>query len=213
MNVRLYVTTLLGFAIATWAALLWIRGVPISWDLFWPFGLVVSLLVTIVGIFEKWAWSWRLFRGWFVRRPDLRGTWRVVLESEWGEPGVHGSSDPIVGFMAVRQTLLTLSMRLMTAESSSWLIAHKVVPSNDGVFQVAGVYTNKPQLHLRGNRSEMHYGAILLDVHGEPPTELEGHYWTDRNSRGSMRLTDRKPQVLETHASAKRAFGDEPPSK
>ena len=83
--------------------------------------------------------------------------------------------------MAVRQSLTTLSMRLMTAESSSRLIAYKMVEENDGVFLVTGVYTNTPKLELRGDRSEIHYGALLLQVLGDPPISLEGHYWTDRN--------------------------------
>ena len=94
-------------------------------------------------------------------------------------------------------------MRLMTAESSSWLIAHKIVEANDGVFLVVGVYTNTPKLELRGGRSEIHYGALLLQVLGEPPTSLEGHYWTDRNSRGAMRLSNKKAQIFLTYAEAR----------
>jgi hypothetical protein len=94
----------------------------------------------------------------------------------------------------------------MTPESDSWLVANKVVLSDDGVFQVAGVYINKPQLHLRGGRSEIHYGAILLDIHGEPPTELRGHYWTDRQTRGSLRLSERRTEALPTYETASRVF-------
>jgi len=208
MNTRLYVGTFLGLSVGAWAALLWMRGVPISWDHFWPFGLVSSFLGAVVALFERWLWALPPLQGWFVARPDFRGTWRVVLKSEWTDPKTGQSPAPITCFMAVRQTLTTLSMRLMTPESSSLLVAHKVMLSNDGLYQVAGVYTNKPQVHLRGDRSEIHFGAILLDVHGEPPTELEGHYWTDRHTRGGMRLTDRRRQVCPTFDAARTLFGE-----
>jgi hypothetical protein len=110
--------------------------------------------------------------------------------------------------MAVRQTFSSLSMRLMTPESASWLIAHNIVRSNDGMFQVAGVYMNRPNLPLRGERSEIHYGAILLDVQGRPPSALEGHYWTDRHTRGTMRLTRKEAKTFATFEEARRAFGE-----
>ena len=116
--------------------------------------------------------------------------------------------DPITCYMAVRQSLTRLSMRLMTPESSSWLIAHKIVEENDGVFRVAGVYTNMPGIELRGDRSEIHYGAFLLEVLGEPPTSLEGHYWTDRNSRGAMRLSNKRADTFSTYYEARDQYGD-----
>lgn len=142
-----------------------------------------------------------------MARPDLRGTWRVVLKSEWVDPKTGRSPEPITCYMAIRQTLTTLSMRLMTPESSSWLVAHRVMLSPDGLYQVAGVYTNKPQVHLRGDRSEIHFGAILLDVHGDPPAELDGHYWTDRDTRGAMQLTDRRRETCSTFEEAAAVFG------
>jgi hypothetical protein len=48
------------------------------------------------------------------------------------------------------------------------------------------VYRNEPKLSVR-DRSPIHYGAIVLDVQGDPVKELAGCYWTDRNSRGELR--------------------------
>ena len=96
----------------------------------------------------------------------------------------------------------------MTAESSSWLVAHKIVEENDGVFLVTGVYTNTPKLRHRGKRSEIHYGALLLKVLGDPPTSLEGEYWTDRNSRGSMRLSNKNAAIFSTYQEAHNRFGE-----
>ena len=132
----------------------------------------------------------------------------MELQSEWKDPDTGKRIDPITCYMAVQQSLTTLSMRLMTAESSSWLIAHKIVRANDGVFFVTGVYTNEPKLELRGDRSEIHYGALRLAVQGKPPASLEGNYWTDRNTRGTMRLSNRKTEILSTYHEALCQYGD-----
>ena len=132
----------------------------------------------------------------------------MELQSEWPDPNTGQAIGPITCYMAVRQSLTTLSMRLMTAESSSWLIAHKIVEENDGVFFVIGVYTNEPKLELRGDRSEIHYGALRLQVQGKPPASLEGNYWTDRKTRGMMRLSNRRTEIFSTYDEARCQYGD-----
>lgn len=203
---RLQITLFLALAVFAWFALLLIRDTPVTWEHAWPFGTVVALLTGAYAIFERWAWSWGLFQNWFVKRPDFRGTWKVSTETDWIDESTGKSPGKIICYMAVRQSLRTLSMRLMTPESTSWLIAHKIYLTSDGVYQVAGLYTNKPSIFLRGERSEIHYGALLLDIEGEPPSSLSGHYWTDRKTRGSMVLEDRKPQICESFESASKLF-------
>ena len=70
------------------------------------------------------------------------------------------------------------------------------------------MYTNKPQTYLRGARSEMHLGGVLLDTHGPTnrPDTLTGEYWTDRKTKGQMTLTTRLPNVFTRFVEADRAF-------
>ena len=76
-------------------------------------------------------------------------------------------------------------------------------------YQIAGVYTNRPHTHLRGDRSEMHFGGLLLETHGPPnrPEALTGEYWTDRKTKGQMTFGERTPKVFTRFADADRAFG------
>jgi hypothetical protein len=111
--------------------------------------------------------------------------------------------------MGVAQTLSNLQMHLMTKESESWFIANSVRPSDNGAgYQIAGVYTNKPQTQLRGQRSEMHFGGLVLDTHGLPhqPDTMTGEYWTDRKTKGSMTFTGRVPALCTRFEDAERAF-------
>lgn len=210
---RLHLTPIVLLVGAVWLVLLVIDGVAVELRWLRYVTTVVPILLVLLGAFDNWLWKARWLNGWFTKRPVLCGTWEVSLQTEWVDPKTGTTPGPITCYMSVRQTFSSLSMRLMTPESASWLIAHNIVRSNDGVFQVAGVYMNKPNLPLRGERSEIHYGAILLDVQGQPPTALEGHYWTDRRTRGTMRFTRRKAKSFATYEEARAAFGEASPPK
>ena len=206
---RLHISVFLGLSALVWWLVLVVQGTQVSSAYWGPFGTVVSFLVVLVAAFELRLWRWSGLHGWFVKRPDLRGTWRVELQSDWINPTTNVSVPLIVCYMGVAQTLSALQMHLMTPESESWFIAERISPSPSGVgYQVAGVYTNKPQTYLRGARSEMHLGGMLLDTHGPTncPDTLKGEYWTDRKTKGQMKFTARLPDVLTCFEDADRAF-------
>lgn len=144
--------------------------------------------------------------GWLVQRPDLRGTWKVQLQSDWRDPVTGNPNGPITCYVGVNQTLSTLQMHLMTPESESWLVASsiRVSPSETG-FQIVGVYTNKPDHHLRSATSAMHLGALVIDTHGSStlrPETMTGEYWTDRKTTGRMTLSSRSDIVYTQFAKA-----------
>ena len=137
------------------AAALWVQGQPVlNAQFLRPFGLVVGVIVTIVGVFSRWAWAWPLFRGWYVKRPDLRGTWKAEIQSNWKNPETGSGVPPIAAYLAVRQTLTTLSLRLMTPESKSKLIAHSIELEKDGIYRIAGIYRNEPRVELQGTAAK-----------------------------------------------------------
>jgi predicted pore-forming effector associated with SMODS systems len=206
MLTRTHITTLLVLAVVVWGTTLLLLGLPVTWQYIAPFTLTVTVLTGACLVFDRWCWRWSLFRGWFVKQPDIQGTWKARLVSNWIDPETSQQIPPIDCIMVVRQTFSSLSARLFTGESSSFLIAHNLVCQNDGVFQLLGVYQNTPQIGLRGQRSDMHYGALLLEVRGDPPAALVGHYWTDRGTKGAIELTDRTPDLLSGYEEGARKF-------
>ena len=175
---RIHVTVFVGIAALIWMVVLFFQGTAVSWDHARPFSIVVSSLVGLGLLFEFVLWRQPWLHGWFVKRPDLRGTWRVELQSSFVSPETKERVPLIVCYMGVKQTLSTLKMHLITSESESWFIADRVrLSPNGNGFQVIGVYTNEPNVHLRDERiSEMHQGAIIIetgikskavDAHGE----------------------------------------------
>ncbi|MCW8128398.1 hypothetical protein [Microbulbifer halophilus] len=210
MLTRLHISSFVGLTIGVWLLALWIQGMPVlSADFVKPFGVVVGLISLFVTIFNKYMWSWRIFRGWYVKRPDLRGTWKVELQSSWVDPETGEQVGPIFGYASVRQSLTFLSLRLMTKESRSVLVAHSIEQQeDDDLFKLVAVYRNEPQIELQGVRSEIHHGSFVLEVHGIPPYELQGHYWTDRATRGSMKLKERVKKLYDTYEHAHRELGN-----
>lgn len=209
---RLHITVFVGIAALIWLLVLYIQGTPISWAHARPFSVVVSSLVCLGILFEFVLWRQPLLHGWFVKRPDLRGTWCVELQSSYLHPETRERVPMIVCYMGVKQTLSMLKMHLMTPESESWFIADHVRSSPNGNgFQVIGVYTNEPNVHLRDERiSEIHQGAIIVETHGPGlrPTTLTAKYWTDRKTTGTMNFIARVDELYTRFEDAQRAFGE-----
>lgn len=179
----------------------------LSPDFVKPFGIVVGAITLVVTVFNKYIWSWKVFRGWYVKRPDLRGTWKVELKSSWINPETGEVIEPIYGYAAVRQTLTSLSFRLMTKESRSVLVAHSIDQQEDeDLFKLVAVYRNEPKTELQGVRSEIHHGSFSLEIHGIPVYELQGHYWTDRGTNGGMLLSNRVTTLCDTYEQAEREY-------
>lgn len=207
---RLHISVFLALSATAWAAVLFAQGVPIQAQHLAPFGTVVSVLALSAIALEHYLWRLPFLQGWFVARPDVRGTWAVALQSDWIDPNTGATIPPITCFMGVEQTLSTLQMHLMTPESESWFVAHSIrrSPSENG-YQIVGVYTNKPNVHLRSGRSAMHLGGLVLDTHGSSkakPTILTAEYWTDRKTTGRMTFSDRMDRVYTRYEDAAQAL-------
>ena len=209
---RIQITVFVALGAFVWWLVLAFQGTPVSRGHVAPFSIVVTFLVVLGTAFEHVLWRQPWLHGWFVKRPDLRGTWHVLLESGWSDPDTQQPSPRMDCYMEVQQTFSTLNMHLMTPESESWFIADQIRPSPKGSgYQVVGVYTNQPTTQLRDDRSAMHFGALVLHTHGSSharPDSLTGEYWTDRMTKGSMTFSQRMNAVYTRFVDAQRACGD-----
>ena len=193
---RVHLSVVLLAAAAIWGVLLVLDGVVVSLSWLRHLSLVVGVILLLLSAFDLFLWRIPALHPWFVRRPNLRGTWRATLRSNWVEPSSGVTVAPIEGYMAISQTFSRLSLRLMTAESRSEMIGAEILRSEDGTYRVVGVYRNEPKLGAR-DKSPIHNGAVLLQVLGSPPFSLEGHYWTDRNTAGELVLTERNRKLVD----------------
>jgi hypothetical protein len=198
---RVQLSAILWIAAALWGALLLLDGVAVSLAWIRPFSTVLGALVLLLGVFDQWAWRFRFLHPWFVSTPDLQGTWKGQLISTWVDPEMGDRTPPIEGYLVVRQTFSSLHMRLITRESNSELLSGSIVREMDGTQKIVGTYRNTPRL-LRRDVSPIHHGGLLLQIHGRPPSSLDGQYWTDRDTKGELRFTERSNQVFYDFESA-----------
>jgi hypothetical protein len=200
-----HLSTLIAAAVALWAVFLFIGGIAASPKLLGPFSSVTGALGLLLLAFDRWLWRIPLLHPWFVDVPDIRGVWKAEIRSNWINPATGVQISPIAGFMVIRQIYSTLSMRLITKESASKLLAARILRDADGLYTVTGIYSNEPKHSLR-ERSPIHYGSLVLRVSGEPVTNLDGHYWTDRKTQGELVLSERKIKYADDFESASTMF-------
>ena len=207
---RVHIAVFVAIAALVWWITLVYQDTPVTWEHATPFTVVISALGGFGLIFEHFLWRCRLFYGWFFKRPDLRGTWRIELQPSYIKPDTGERVPMIVCYMGVEQTLSKLKMHLMTPESESWSIASHIIPSPSGNgYQAISVYTNEPNIHLRDKRiSEMHKGTLTIDTHGSSvrPDTLTAQYWTDRKTMGTMDFKRRVKKVFTRFEDAKQHF-------
>lgn len=207
---RIHLSTILLFAALIWGILLVvISGVAVSISWIRYLSTVTGALLFLLSVFNVWLWRLPILQGWFVKRPNIHGTWHTIVHSDWIDPSTGKAIEPIECYMAIRQTYSSLSMRLMTSESASELIGSEIISFWDGTFCIAGIYRNEPKQLIRDG-SPTHNGAILLQVIGRPPTGLKGHYWTDRNTSGEIELISRRSKIYHDFEMANNAFCSEP---
>jgi len=210
MPSRIHIYIALTVAAVAWGICLVLFGVPVSWDLAKPFFTVVGVMVCFALFLEHVAWQWDNLNGWFFDVPDLRGTWRVVLKSDWVNPETGKVIEPIVCFMAVTQTASKLQMCLLTAESKSWFLTSTIrrTPNGNG-YEIVGLYTNQPKLGFRPKQSNIHLGAVTIETHGKlraKPESMTGEYWTDRKTTGVMRFEMRNRRLFTRYEDAAAAL-------
>jgi hypothetical protein len=190
---------------AVWGAGLWVLGIPLTWDHAKPYTVTVTIVTLLLSLFDGFLWRWEPFRR-FVKIPNLQGTWRVELHSTYLNPNTGERAPLLVAYASIRQKYSRLSLRLMTPESNSHLIAYNFLFPDDHTVELTGAYQSDPQIHLRGTISEIHYGAFKVRISGDPPDRIEGHYWTDRGTSGSIRYTQRRSEPCDRYDSAERLF-------
>jgi hypothetical protein len=198
---RIHISSFVGLTILAWISTLWIQGIITpNLAIVKPFSLVVSIVFGVAYLFDRYMWSWKIFQGWYVKRPDIRGTWKVYIQSDWADPKNDQTINEIEAYLCVKQTWTSLHMRLMTKESCSRLITHCIILEDDGTYKLTCVYRNEPKLELRGVRSEIHYGAFSLEI---DEGNIVGNYWTDRKTIGSMIFEKAGSKLFHSFDSAK----------
>lgn len=191
-------------AFVVWAIYRIALGETPSLAMFAPLGLSTSAVTIFVLTFIHSIWKWKLLRGWLVDRPNLEGTWRCRLLSTYRD--ARGERVEKVVYAVIRQSFLNISLRLYTDAARSASISESLSKEGTALFQLAVVYQNVPNVEFRNGESDIHYGSALFTHIDHDAPRLEGHYWTDRDTSGSLILLERRREKVASFAAAEGLF-------
>jgi hypothetical protein len=185
-----------------WLALILVGAVSGKIEQFSTIADIVPILLVIAAVFERWGWKLRFLHPHLISVPIIHGTWKGELQSLWVDPSTGKSQPKKTVYLTIEQTLTTISLRLMSDESSSEQIAGTLTRSpSSGRRSLAAIYVNTPSIDRR-DKSAMHRGSLSLDIHGNASTSLEGEYWTDRASKGKLLFDQVNPTIAESFRDA-----------
>lgn len=197
------VQTIVTLAIGLWAILLTIQGVAVELAWLRWVSLITGVVVLLLLAFDRWLWRLRPIRR-LVRVPVVSGTWKGKLTSAWRDPQSGEQRPPTTVYLSIRQTYSTIDVCLISEESRSASLAARLETGAGGA-ELTYTYRNAPKLLIQ-DRSRVHEGTAVLQVHGEPPAALTGHYWTSRDTKGEIEFRDRVPTRHSDYETAAKAF-------
>lgn len=174
---------------AAWGIALYLSGVDVQDSTRRLLAYIPSVSVLLAVVFDLWAWKWPGIHR-LVSRPRVDGTWRTTIRPHAkSRIPKNGNRGPITSAVVIEQTFWTLSVRLLTVESSSMSEVASMRNHSESREQRLLTYTyrNEPKQEHRP-RSSPHRGACEFTVVGRLPTRIAGTYWTDRFTVGDMHL-------------------------
>lgn len=86
-------------------------------------------------------------------------------------------------------------MRTAEMESHSYIEGF-CIDKDAQVRRLCYSYTSRPKVSLR-HRSTPHDGTVLFNIIGNRELKLEGEYWTQRQTIGTVTLTYRTAELLD----------------
>lgn len=134
-------------------------------------------------------------------RPQVWGTWRGELNGYFRNDEQAGAQHVAIPVYAVvRQSATNATYEQLQDQSRSHTL-YSHLTKHEGHWYLRGAYQNLPSDPAL-NQHRGSYELILTDH------EIEGVYWNERWSKGTIQFTQRRPVFAATVAQAKRLFGD-----
>jgi hypothetical protein len=195
------IKVIVGLVLVLWFAVHMAQGNAHPPNLLTEFSYVVTGVSIAFLAWERWIWSWPIVRTWLTKRPNLKGTWRGQLVSTWTGPKPENWAGPIDVYLVVRQTYSSIDVRMFSLEMDSVSLSADIVADVSGVQTLAITYRSTPKVLLRSG-SPIHYGGMLLSIRGAPIYQLDGEYWTDRETKGQAAFLARAPNLSHDYNGA-----------
>lgn len=158
-----------------------------------------SSVVTLVLLaFDRFLWRWPGFRRLHTR-PVLRGTWKTELRTTYEE-----RKDEVIDcFLVIDQTFSRICARMLFDRSRSSSMSGDIVRENGRCVLYYVFRSDKNALEPDTNPPAR--GAADLTIASKPMTHLEGDYWMERGTKGTLRTAGHNATLFDTFAAAAQA--------
>jgi len=198
MNLKPFLSILLAFSGLFWFGIATASGLNMQSfaDFMRPIPKVITADLILVAVFVRWLWRWKFLQTWLVPFPNLNGTWQGHIQTNWKDADGK-TPGPIPTILTIKQTFVRMSCVMRTGEmvSRSYLEGF-CIDKDAQVRQLCYSYTSRPKASLR-ERSTPHDGTMLFNIIRKPVYKLEGEYWTQRQTTGTVTLNFLAKELLE----------------
>lgn len=150
---------------------------PISaYDFFGFAGEAISVALIVLGVYECWLWQYNPLE----RIPKIKGEYIGSIEYSY-----NGSFDKKTTKITIRQSLLSINIKMSTDEITSSTITSNLILENDGYVLYYTYITNPKSKYSKEN--PIQYGTCRVNIVNNK--ELQGVYWTTRQTIGDITLS------------------------
>ena len=189
-NIKNFIWVLVFLSLVTFLIIYCVQGhnaIPMNIKLlFGDISKTVFVITLISTLFISFGWKWRIFKGWLVVIPDLSGKWIGIMYSNYKNPPLE-----IPVEIEIFQTFFHTTVKFKTGECQSVnLVASFDIDKDKRIKRLIYSYHNIPKATVQ-DRSAIHYGTTILDI-SEDESELNGFYWTNRGTKGDMKINKRR---------------------
>lgn len=150
-------------------------------------GVTITTSALALLVWQGWKIPW--LKGWLILVPNLNGTWKGSLQSDWINPKTNEGIGPITSILVIKQTLFGMSCVVRTGEMTSYSISAGIErDKNLHIETLVYNYRSEPRAGV-ADRSAIHHGTSVLEFGTNPKWSLTGRYFTERNTTGELELS------------------------
>lgn len=148
------------------------------YDCFGFAGETISIALIIIGLYERWLWQFIPLE----KVPNIKGEYIGIIEYNY-----NGNPDKKETTISIKQSLLSTNVKITTNEITSSTITSSIVLENKEYVLYYTYITNPKNKYSKEN--PIQYGTCRVIIKSK--TELQGTYWTTRQTIGDICLKRR----------------------
>ena len=200
-NLKIVSYVLVGCSICLFFLIAWLKDIT-AYSLSEILALgsqVATVEFIFILIFSKYLWKHKIFKSWIVLCPDLNGTWKGNIHTNWIDPKTGKKPCPIPAILTIRQSLFNISCVMRTAEMNSYSMSGSfILDKSNQIKKLLYTYDSVPFQTIK-DRSSEHRGTVLFEIIEKPDLKLHGEYWTGRETSGQIEMYYWKKELLECY--------------